>query len=67
MSCFEEITLQCDIQEDSWITTTQFLNGLKLEIKKVISMYSSSFIEETYYKALEVETSLGYQIWFLAS
>lgn len=49
--------LRCDVTEESWMITTTFINGLRLEIKSEMKLHSLETLEKDFHKALEVERS----------
>ena len=52
---FEELLIRCDIDKQPSVLITQFIIGLRLEIKRKVSLYLPDFLEEAYHKALEIE------------
>ncbi|KAF7831713.1 putative mitochondrial protein [Senna tora] len=52
--------LRCDIQEEQWVTVTRFVNGLRPEIQRELGLNFPESIEESYLRALEVESLSRY-------
>ncbi|KAA8546888.1 hypothetical protein F0562_003317 [Nyssa sinensis] len=52
---FEDLTMRCDVVEESWITVASFIDGLHFEIKRAVNLHSPESLEEAYHKALEIE------------
>ncbi|KAI9153562.1 hypothetical protein LWI28_013115 [Acer negundo] len=50
--------IRCNIKEEPDVTVARFLNGLKFEVKHVVSIHNPETFEDAYSKALELETYL---------
>ncbi|KAI9186228.1 hypothetical protein LWI28_015068 [Acer negundo] len=48
----------CNIKEEPNVTVARFLNGLKFEVKRVVSIHNPETLEDAYSKALEAEKYL---------
>lgn len=55
---FEELMLRCEIDEEPFITVSRFVNGLRVDIKREVTLYNPESLEEAYHKALEIEKYL---------
>jgi hypothetical protein len=47
---FEELMLRCSIYEEPFITVSRFVNGLRVDIKREVTLYNPSYFEEAYQK-----------------
>ena len=52
---FEEIKLKCAIREEKWVTMTIFINGLRDDPKREVSLHHPESLMEVYQKALEIK------------
>ena len=54
---FEEVRHMCSEfhAEDQFVICTCFVNGLKLDIQKMVKLHAPHTVEDAYQKALEVE------------
>ncbi|KAI9164882.1 hypothetical protein LWI28_003899 [Acer negundo] len=48
----------CNIKEEPDVTVARFLNGLKFEVKRVVSIHNLETLEDAYSKALEAKKYL---------
>ncbi|KAI9166035.1 hypothetical protein LWI28_025083 [Acer negundo] len=53
MSVFDDLLIRCNIKEEPDVTIARFLNGLKFEVKRVVSIHNPETLEDAYSKALE--------------
>ncbi|KAI9200637.1 hypothetical protein LWI28_011047 [Acer negundo] len=58
MSVFDDQLIRCNIKEEPDVTIARFLNGLKLEVKRVVSIHNPKTLEDAYSKALETKKYL---------
>ena len=58
MSVFDDLLIRCNIKEEPDVTVARFLNGLKFEVKRVVSIHNPDTLEDAYSKALEAEKYL---------
>ncbi|KAI9185053.1 hypothetical protein LWI28_003722 [Acer negundo] len=58
MSIFDDLLIRCNIKEEPDVTVARFLNGLKFEVKRVVSIHNPKILEDAYFKALEAEKYL---------
>ncbi|KAI9194147.1 hypothetical protein LWI28_003501 [Acer negundo] len=58
MSVFDDLLIRCNIKEEPDVTVARFLNGLKFEVKSVVSIDNPKTLEDAYSKALEAEKYL---------
>ena len=58
MSVFDDLLIRCNIKEEPDVTIAKFLNGLKFEVKRVVSIHNPDTLEDAYSKALEAEKYL---------
>ncbi|KAI9186201.1 hypothetical protein LWI28_014775 [Acer negundo] len=58
MSIFYDLLIRCNIKEEPNVTVARFLNGLKFEVKRVVSIHNPETLEDAYSKALEAEKYL---------
>ncbi|TXG68718.1 hypothetical protein EZV62_003653 [Acer yangbiense] len=58
MSVFDDLLIRCNIKEEPDVTVARFINGLKFELKRVVSIHNPETLEDAYSKILEVEKYL---------
>ncbi|KAI9177710.1 hypothetical protein LWI28_018373 [Acer negundo] len=58
MSVFDDLLIRCNIKEEPNVTVARFLNGLKFEVKRVVSIHNPETLEDAYSKALEAKKYL---------
>ncbi|KAI9200279.1 hypothetical protein LWI28_005289 [Acer negundo] len=58
MSVFDDLLIRCNIKEEPDVTVARFLNGLKFEVKRVVSIHNPETLEDAYSKALEAKKYL---------
>ena len=58
MSVFDDLLIRCNIKEEPDVTVARFLNGLKFEVKRVVSRHNPDTLEDAYSKALEAKKYL---------
>ncbi|KAI9180646.1 hypothetical protein LWI28_006916 [Acer negundo] len=58
ISVFDDLLTRCNIKEEPDVTVARFLNGLKFEVKRVVSIHNPETLEDAYSKALEAEKYL---------
>ena len=58
MESFEELTQCCELKESEEFAISQFVNGLRTNVKYEVLSQQYSSMEEAYHKALEIETYL---------
>jgi len=52
---FEEMKFRCAVREEQWIIVTRFINGLRDDLKREVSLQHLESLTEAYQKALEIE------------
>ena len=52
---FEELTLHCDLLKDPSITIARFIRGLRIDLKREVTLSAPYTLDKAYHKALKVE------------
>ncbi|PON33362.1 hypothetical protein TorRG33x02_355030 [Trema orientale] len=55
---FEDFSTRCDIDETASFTISQFVNGLRIDIKRRVLLQPYDSADDAYHKALEIEKYL---------